>query len=255
MPARKNYEICKCLLCIEKNGFDDKGLPIGNRILRSQLNDHLALSDAILLDCRAADAAADVYRSTLGSEFFLSTLQDDDGNEARIARSLSSHSYFPEVMSQPSESFPSLSSLAEALPSIPSVPESFSFPNKDCSRQDERHRQEKKERHRATLKAHLAFDQLEREIAEIYMFLDEGLLPNGLFSVLEERLVKAYLCFEAISRSTPSLEERRTKIKERLENLDDQLSELRLSIQDRDLTPKPYDTGVLAPVQKSQYVI
>jgi hypothetical protein len=229
------------LICSEKNGFDDEGNPIGGCILRSELNNHLALCEATLLECRATDAAADAYRSTIGSDFFFSTLQDVGGHSAHSYRSLTPHLESPEAGDQSFESFPSLSPLVDALPSVPPSDHS---------------RWAKKERHRATLKAHLAFDHVELEVSHLYNFLNEEPLINSNFSgVMEEKLKQARQCFETISRSTPSLEGRRAKIKQCLVDLDDRIAELQPLIQAWDPTPIPYDTGVLLMLLKNLYLL
>jgi hypothetical protein len=247
-------ELCKCFICTEKNGYNEDGTPVGDRILRSQMLDHHAVCNATILERQAFEAAAETYKAEIANEFFLSTLRDDDAQRERpqsnpppnTPRNLPTPAPSPSKSARPlirpstptGSAFPSLASLASALPTISNEPGTIGDPCNVSIR-----RVARRERNRATLKAHVALDSVQRRVSELSESLASIPAPHHLLTRMEEMFKDARERFELVRRSTPTLDTRKVELAEKLLELEKRIASLRVSTPISSLEPRVCDTG------------
>ena len=249
MPGRKAYEICFCLLCIQKTGYKPDGSPVGDRILCSQLAVHLAKCELVKQEQVAEEASLENLQSVVGSAFFISTFKNeaiptfpkppDESGEVILGLNVHHDPRWSENLNSPSlpededsgdGEFFHMAELGEALPAVP-------CPIPDYSSST---RESKRERNRATVKAHLTFNHIDRLLTQAFGMTSP---TNSDLNFLENVLSQAHYLFESITRHMPSLDERRTNLTKKFNHLESQLRLFR-GLQPKEIDiPRVYDTG------------
>ena len=279
MPSRPTYKMCFCLLCKEEHSFREDGMAIGGRVLRTRLDEHLALCEITIAERRAKEAAAEAYRASVGSALFLSTLRNenverlpkvhDQNDEATAdADDLSSQDFpsmaeigndlprlTPPTSTLPLDSYnlPSLTKTAHLpLPRPPSpllLPFSQDFEGlweTDTIQTTVSKHIVKRERNCATYKAHLVFDAIERELSNIALTIRQGRssINNEYLFLIEKGIVQLRQRFETVRRSVPSLDSRREILRQQFTQLEAKLESLGECVPSYQKGPREYDTGV-----------
>jgi hypothetical protein len=191
----------------------------------------MAICEATIMERKATEAAAEAYRASVSSAFFFSTLHDEYV-ERQPRTDHSAHDTAADIDAPIDDTnadtdtpvsppFPSMAEILNALPSLsPSIPplpflddiEGPSEPEVLHSEPTIHKRTAKRERNRATCKAHLTFDAIERELSTVANLFDCDSASTQTLLLTEKNILHARRRFDAVRRSVPSLDSRRKVI-------------------------------------------